>query len=317
MSGLISGGVGVLGFGIGIVAKPVATAAANAIRKFTTGGVKPPPAAVSSNAASCVANSFALGTGVLMADGSSKPIETLDLGDSVLATDPETGTTAAEPVVRLITGSGEKDLVTLTVVDENGKTASVEATAGHPFWVPEQQQWISAGDLQPGMWLQTASGTWVMLSAVAYEHREQTVYNLTIDTIHTFYVLADDQPLLAHNCGTAAVGFADDAVGTAFENMPGGGGHAIRHLQQSGIISNTGSLASRVSEFASVTRGILQSPTATFNHALKGPLQTRGFLGTSGDQSIAVFVAKEGPYQGNVVSAFVPSPSQMANWLAQ
>ncbi|MFE7751400.1 Hint domain-containing homing endonuclease [Streptomyces sp. NPDC057428] len=37
-----------------------------------------------------VADSFTPGTRVLMADGTSKAIEDVDIGDEVLATDPET-----------------------------------------------------------------------------------------------------------------------------------------------------------------------------------------------------------------------------------
>ncbi|MFV2088989.1 hypothetical protein, partial [Micromonospora sp. LOL_021] len=39
-------------------------------------------------------NSFAPGTNVLMADGTTKPIEQVKPGDTVIATDPETGTTS-------------------------------------------------------------------------------------------------------------------------------------------------------------------------------------------------------------------------------
>jgi hypothetical protein len=38
-----------------------------------------------------LSNSFVPGTAVLLADGSSKPIEKLEVGDVVVATDPETG----------------------------------------------------------------------------------------------------------------------------------------------------------------------------------------------------------------------------------
>jgi RHS repeat-associated protein len=56
-------------------------------------------------------NSFVPGTLVLMADGTSKPIEKLKLGDRVLATNPGTGKTSIQPVVATITGQGEKNLI--------------------------------------------------------------------------------------------------------------------------------------------------------------------------------------------------------------
>jgi len=56
----------------------------------------------------CSINSFAPGTLVVLADGTLAPIETLQAGDLVLATDPLTGDTTAEPVLTPIVGSGTK-----------------------------------------------------------------------------------------------------------------------------------------------------------------------------------------------------------------
>lgn len=154
----------------------------------------------------CAVNSFVPGMSVLMADGAKKPIEKITLGDLVLATDPETGKSAARPVVAAITGTGEKDLVTVTVTETDRASGRVTATAGHPFWVPDTQEWVDAGDLRSGMWVQTSSGTWVQVTAVEYDHREQTVYNLTIDTTHTYSVYAGDTDVLTHNCGNTAAG---------------------------------------------------------------------------------------------------------------
>lgn len=59
--------------------------------------------------ASCpTSNSFVPGTKVVMADGSSKPIEEVELGDYVLATDPETGQTVSRKVVATVTGEGKR-----------------------------------------------------------------------------------------------------------------------------------------------------------------------------------------------------------------
>jgi len=139
-----------------------------------------------------------------MADGAKKEIEKIELGDLVLATDPETGKTSARAVVTTITGTGVKDLVTVSVTDGSGHTGQVTATAGHPFWVPDIQKWVDAGELRPGMWVQTSSGAWVQVTAIEHDHREQTVHNLTIDTTHTYSVYAGADAVVAHNCGTAS-----------------------------------------------------------------------------------------------------------------
>lgn len=148
-------------------------------------------------------NSFVPGTKVLMADGSTKPIEKVKAGDKVVATDPETGETRIETVTAEIKGQGLKHLVKVTV-DTDGKkgtkTAQVTATDGHPFWVPELREWINATDLESGQWLQTSAGTYVQITAVQrWTSLAATVHNLTIGDLHTYYVAAGDVSLLSHN----------------------------------------------------------------------------------------------------------------------
>ncbi|MFY1636231.1 ricin-type beta-trefoil lectin domain protein [Solwaraspora sp. WMMB335] len=155
---------------------------------------------------SCLTNSFTPGTHVLLGDGTTKPIEQVKTGDKVTATDPETGTTTTETVTATITGDGVKHLVTITIDTGNdSETAQVTATDGHPFWVPELNQWIDATDLQAGQWLQTSAGTWVQITAIHHWTVSQaTVHNLTTSHTHTYHVLAGNQPVLTHNCGGEA-----------------------------------------------------------------------------------------------------------------
>jgi hypothetical protein len=154
---------------------------------------------------------------VLLADGSSKPIEKMKLGDLVVATDPETGKTAAKAVTRLIAGAGDKNLVQVTI-DTDGphghRTGTVVATDHHPFWLPQLHRWVDATDLQAGQWLQTSAGTWVQITAVTRWTEHARVHNLTIDDLHTYYVLAGDTPVLVHNCDLA--NYADSV-----RNKPG------------------------------------------------------------------------------------------------
>ncbi|MFF1681929.1 polymorphic toxin-type HINT domain-containing protein [Streptomyces sp. NPDC058256] len=176
-------------------------------KKSDSGGGKDSDAPAGGS--SCkVDNSFTPGTLVLMADGSTKPIEEIELGDEVLATDPETGETRAKTVTAEIKGKGVKHLVEVTVDtdgDRGAATATVTATDGHPFWVPELGKWIDAKDLKPGQWLKTGSGTLVRISAVGHRTESRTVHNLTVADIHTYYVLAGATPVLVHNCNEVAV----------------------------------------------------------------------------------------------------------------
>ncbi|MEU8763863.1 ricin-type beta-trefoil lectin domain protein, partial [Streptomyces sp. NPDC048659] len=148
-------------------------------------------------------NSFAPGTRVLMADGSTKPIEQVRTGDQVVATDPESGETRIETVTAEIKGQGVKRLVRLTVDTDGEKgsaTSRITATAEHPFWVPELREWVDATDLKPGQWLRTSSGTHVQVTSVArWTAPDATVHNLTVSDLHTYYAMAGPAPVLVHN----------------------------------------------------------------------------------------------------------------------
>ncbi len=120
----------------------------------------------------------------------------------MVATDPTTGRTSKEEVTDTIVGVGEKALISVTV-DVDGKggndTAVITATDGHPFWIPSLGTWERTDELEPGDWLQTSEGRHVQVEAVRSWTQWATVYNLTVDTAHTYYVLADGTPVLVHN----------------------------------------------------------------------------------------------------------------------
>ncbi|MFI0976888.1 polymorphic toxin-type HINT domain-containing protein [Streptomyces sp. NPDC021093] len=166
-------------------------------------------------------NSFAADTLVVMADGTRKPIKDIEIGDEVRATDPETGETGARTVTTLITGTGNKQLVDLTI-DIDGttghRTAKLTATDGHPFWVPALHQWVDAGNLDSGQWLQTGAGTWVQIDTISHRSESTTVYNLTVDDLHTYYVGSSGADVLVHNSNICLLG-----------NRPGINGHRAAH----------------------------------------------------------------------------------------
>ncbi len=158
-------------------------------------------------------NSFVPGTLVLMADGTTRPIEAVKNGDKVLATDPETGETAVETVTAEIKGDGVKRLVKVTIDidgDKGDAVASVTATDGHPIWVPELGKWVDANQLAAGHRLQTGAGTYVQITAIErWTAQQTTVHNLTVSDLHTYYVLAGDASVLVHNCGGSQPGHSE------------------------------------------------------------------------------------------------------------
>ncbi len=152
-------------------------------------------------------NSFLPGTRVLMADGSTKPIEDVDVDDRVAARDPETGKEGIRPVTSLITGTGEKLLVKITV-DADGDGAddgTVTATDGHPVWVDDERKWLDAGALKTGMQLLTPDGARVAVIAVVAYGAVATVHNLDVDDIDTYYVVAGGTPVLVHNAEACSI----------------------------------------------------------------------------------------------------------------
>lgn len=153
---------------------------------------------VATKSAGVCRNSFVAETHVLMADGTTKPIDEVEVGDMVLASDPETGRTEAREVVALITGEGEKNLVDVRVRTEGG-VRTIVATRGHPFWVDDRGAWVDAGRLTIGDDLQVADGSTVEVVGVRAHSAFVKVHNLTVEGIHTYYVAAGGQPVLVHN----------------------------------------------------------------------------------------------------------------------
>lgn len=191
---------GAAGGAAGAAAAPVIAAIGKAVGK----GVGQFLSKLASKGGGCPApNSFASGTMVLMADGTTKPIEKLEPGDKVLATDPETGETVTKDVTATILGEGEKNLVEVTIANRDAGVPSevITATDKHPFWVTDLAEWVDATDLKPGQWLRTSAGTLVQVSAVKRYTAHAKVHNLTIADLHTYYVLAGATPVLVHNCG--------------------------------------------------------------------------------------------------------------------
>ncbi|MFI5897483.1 DUF6531 domain-containing protein [Actinoplanes sp. NPDC051513] len=150
-------------------------------------------------------NSFAAGTAVLLADGSTKPIEKLHPGDAVRATDPATGLTEPQQVTATVVGAGDKDLIDLTLAGAGagggGPPSVVTATAGHKFYSVDRAAWVPAAELKIGETLRDADGMQITVVRRAERAATTTVYNLTVSDTHTYYVVAGHTTVLVHNCG--------------------------------------------------------------------------------------------------------------------
>ncbi|MET7992880.1 RHS repeat-associated core domain-containing protein [Amycolatopsis sp. NPDC005232] len=152
---------------------------------------------LSSAARVCKVNSFVPGTFVLLADGKKKPIESVRLGDMVVAVDPDTGATTKRSVVATIVGFGVKDLIEVGIAG----SAPVVATKGHRFWSVDRSDWVTAGELRPGSRLRGSDGGALRVATIAEKLTVARVHNLTVDVDHTYQVATESSPVLVHNTG--------------------------------------------------------------------------------------------------------------------
>ncbi|MBT2451826.1 ricin-type beta-trefoil lectin domain protein [Streptomyces sp. ISL-43] len=161
---------------------------------------------------------FLAGTQVQMANGSRKSIEEIQVGDQVLATDPNTGETGPRAVTHLIITDADKRFVNLTVATPEGDR-DLTVTTEHPFWSVSAQDWIPAGELRPGMTLRSDDGVIVPVKGANFFDLSIRTYNLTVDDLHTYYVLAGETPVLVHNSGG---GWTPDAATKVMRGGPFG-----------------------------------------------------------------------------------------------
>ncbi|MFI7545222.1 polymorphic toxin-type HINT domain-containing protein [Actinoplanes sp. NPDC049599] len=147
---------------------------------------------------SCKTNSFAPETLVLMADGSTKKIADIKVGDEVLATDPEIGRTESRVVTATFVND-DRELTDLTVRTAAGDQALIRTTDEHPFWDESAYAWVDASALTTGNELRSEDGSPKSVLAVRSYTGTRWMYNFTVADLHTYYVMAGNTPVLVHN----------------------------------------------------------------------------------------------------------------------
>jgi hypothetical protein len=128
---------------------------------------------------------FGAGTLVVAADG-LVPIESLAPGDLVL-----TRSTPDQPLVEraitLVHETPGKPILEIWIQEDGAAPELIEVTPRHPFWVTDEG-WVDSDQLAPGDELSTADGDAASVLSVASTARTETVYNLTVDEHHTYFV---------------------------------------------------------------------------------------------------------------------------------
>jgi len=157
---------------------------------------------------------------VQMADGTTKPISEVRAGDRVKSRDPQTGKEEAKTVTATIKRQALA-VVTVSLTDaKTGKMEALTCTPEHPLFVTGQG-WVEAGSLGIGSSIVSRAGPVMTVASVAW-HRGAgveegagsgsgtssgsglfTVYNLTVEDDHTYFVGSTAGGTWVHNteCG--------------------------------------------------------------------------------------------------------------------
>jgi pretoxin HINT domain-containing protein len=150
---------------------------------------------------------FAAGTLVLMADGSTRAIETIEVGQMVWAspeTDPEADPTPCR--VMEVHHNPPARLLSIAVGLSNsviGEQGVIRATERHPIFAP-QRGWVEVHDLIVGDVLRSFGETKVKVRKLQAVAKPAPVYNLRVEGNHTYYVAipGSSTGILVHNDST-------------------------------------------------------------------------------------------------------------------
>jgi hypothetical protein len=142
-------------------------------------------------------NCFIAGTEIITRDG-TKNIEDIQVGDWVLADDPNTvGEIEYKQVLQTFARSAT------AMIDIYIDGEKITTTEEHPFWVPGVG-WVLAKDLNVGNYLQTKTESLLDIDKIESYTSPIDVYNFEVEGFHTYFV--SDLGLLVHNssCGKNA-----------------------------------------------------------------------------------------------------------------
>lgn len=201
-------------------------AAAGAAKTPVTPGASPkapnaPPAAAKPAEVPCAGQSFTPDTLVLLADGTNRPISQLRGGDQVWSTNPASGQSGPQTVQAVLVNH-DTNLLDLTITNAAGASSVINTTSGHPFYSPNRADstttalaasttpnqdygpgWTEAKDLRPGDALYTPNGAAAQVKSATPVAGDADMWDLTVETTHTFYITTPTASVLVHNCPVA------------------------------------------------------------------------------------------------------------------
>ena len=156
---------------------------------------------------------FVAGTLVWMGDGTLKPIEQVKVGALVLSKNEKTGEVTTKNVSHV---SVRADIWTRKLTFDNG--AVLETTDEHPLYV-DGRGFVKAKEVGIGNSIVTRAGPSAKVVAVQADVRRATVYNFTVDALHTYFVGQD--AWWVHNAGNCTWDLAVNDVQNASTKLKG------------------------------------------------------------------------------------------------
>ncbi|MFC1703383.1 polymorphic toxin-type HINT domain-containing protein [Candidatus Omnitrophota bacterium] len=127
---------------------------------------------------------FLGGTPIHMADGTTKPIEDINVGDMVLAYDEISGKNTPDKVKEVFVHTADEYLVI---------NNHIRVTSEHPFFI--EGKWVKAGNLKIGDLLTTVDGRREKIADIIPVRKNAMVYNFKVNPKHTYYAYG----YLVHN----------------------------------------------------------------------------------------------------------------------
>ncbi|WP_256972525.1 polymorphic toxin-type HINT domain-containing protein [Saccharibacillus sp. O23] len=148
--------------------------------KLAKAGDKASDASKATKAVAKACNCFTAGTKV-KTDQGDKNIEDVQVGDRVLSQDDNTG----EEAYKTVTATFNHETDEIYRIHVGGQV--IESTYNHPFWVVGKG-WVFVKDLKPGDLLEQSDGKTLEVGSIEIQQRQATVYNMTVDGFHTYFV---------------------------------------------------------------------------------------------------------------------------------
>ena len=149
-----------------------------------------------------------------MADGSAKAIASVQPGDWVKSRNEATGQDEARQVTASVKRLSPA-VVTVALADsKTGKIETLSCTPEHPLFV-QGQGWVEAGSVGIGTSIVSRAGLALEVTSLTWEKNRAeelaagtgssfggyTVYNLTVEGDHTYFVGASGGGTWVHNAG--------------------------------------------------------------------------------------------------------------------